>query len=239
MVCPAGSLTFGVCVVSSADVLPLPDGSGGATGGAAGGHQDSITAAAGTVEAVGTGAAPARCQDARIFGAAGSSDRWLQVRTADNVLWTIGLRGFGDAPVVEAGDAVRFDLNYRRYTPTFAGPITQGLPRTDGYVQLSATAGTPLLWAGSNSYSATWLSFAMGQPLCDRTAGCPYTRYDVRATVDGSAATVAPFSTVNVAGYTLAVGEYGVPNLSLPTGSHTACAFEGSPPFVAAAVKAP
>src|SRR5262245_36937013 len=48
--CPSGAPTFSVCVVNNADVLPLPNMS-----------RDTITAAAVTVEAVGTCAAPAPC----------------------------------------------------------------------------------------------------------------------------------------------------------------------------------
>ena len=79
--CPSGMVTFSICVVNDADMLPL-----GGSGGASGAIHDSIVAAAATVEAIGTGAAPAQCQNARVFGAAVSSDRWLQVRTADTKL---------------------------------------------------------------------------------------------------------------------------------------------------------
>ena len=95
--CPTGTPTFSVCVVSDADVLPFPDTAQ---------WHDSVVAGAATVEAVGMGAAPAQCPTARVFGAATSSDWWLQARTTGGVLWTIGLGGLGNAPLVQAGDAV-------------------------------------------------------------------------------------------------------------------------------------
>jgi len=223
--CPTtGTPTFSVCVVSDADVLPFPDTAQ---------WQDSVMAAAATVDAVGTGVAPAQCPIARVFGAATSSDWWLQARTAGGVLWTIGLGGLGNAPLVQAGDAVRLDLDYTR-TTTFIGNV--GPVSASGYVQLSNTAGTPLLWAGSTTYGQTWLSLTSGQPLCGRTDGsCLSTRFDVAATVNGSVATVAPFSAVILAGYYLTVGEYDVPYGV----HHTECAFSKPPPFAAAAVKTP
>ena len=137
--CPEGTPTFSsVGVVNSADVLPTARMS-----------RDTIMAAAVTVEAVGTGAAPAQCQNARLFGAATSSDWWLQVRTADNRLWTIGLAGLGNAPFVQVGDPVKLDLDYQR-TMLSGVPISPVVPRVTGSLQLSNAAGTPLLWAGSN-----------------------------------------------------------------------------------------
>jgi hypothetical protein len=234
-VCPTATPTFSVCVVSDADVLPFP---------ATATWRDSVMAAAATVEAVGVGAAPAQCANARVFGAATSSDWWVQVRTAGGVLWTIGLGGLGDAPVVHAGDAVRLDLDYWRTT------TMPGLPMPSGHVQLSNTAGTPVLWAGLNFSSGvtwlspsgvTWLSLAVGQPLCGYESGlCPVRRYDVIATVNGSVATVAPFSAVDLGGYYLAVGQFDLRGGGGGTGGgHTECAFNLPPPVAAAAVKAP
>jgi hypothetical protein len=178
-----------------------------------------------------------RGHDARVFGAPASSDRWLQVRTANDVVWTIGLAGLGTAPVVQVGQSVTLDLELVNARP---GPPTIQNPSYNGYVQLSDSDGTPLLWAGIDRYRATWLSLAMGEPLCRHGASlnCPITRYDVRATINGTVATVAPFSAVNLAGYTLAVGEYGV-RTSVLSFQHTECNFIALPPFAAAAVKAP
>jgi hypothetical protein len=221
-VCPSGTATFSVCAVSNADSLPLPEMS-----------RDSVVAAAATVEAVGMGTPPAQCGNARVFGAATNSEWWLQLRTADSVLWTIGLGGLGTAPFVQTGDAVRLDLEYQVRPRSGPTPAT-----AFGSVQLSNSAGTPLLWAGSNAYGATWLTLQMGQTLCGQkfgAFGCPSTRYEVIATVNGSVATIAPFSAVRLGGYTVAVGEYAVqaPNV------HTECSVDGPPPFTAAAVKAP
>lgn len=222
--CPAGTPTFSVCVVSSADMMPFPMT-----------VSDSVTAAAATVEAVGTGSAPAQCQSARVFGAATTSDRWFQVRTADKVLWTVGLAGLGNAPMIQVGDAVTLDLVYAR--PMYASQVT-GLEAV-GHVQVSATSGTPLLWAGANNYySAAWLSLMTGQALCRDTttnAGCPSTRYEVMATVNGSSATLAPFSATSIGGYYLAVGEY---DIGEPR-SQTECSYGAPAAFMAAAVKAP
>jgi hypothetical protein len=229
--CPAGTPTFSVCVVSSADVMPFPDaGAGG------GPWRDSVIAVAATVEAVGVGTAPAQCRDARVFGAPASSDRWLQVRTANDVVWTIGLAGLGTAPVVQIGQSVTLDLELVNARP---GPPTIQNPSYNGYVQLSDSDGTPLLWAGIDRYLAAWLSLASGQPLCRQVASsfCSVTRYDVKATINGTVAIVAPFSAVNLAGYTLAVGEYDVLTTALSV--HSECNFTALPSFAAAAVKAP
>jgi hypothetical protein len=224
--CPTGGAPmFTVCVVSNADVLPLPNMS-----------SDSITAAAATVEAVGTGDAPSQCGSARVFGAAGSTGWWLQARTADQVLWTIGLGGFGIVPTtVQVGNHVTLDLAYRRTTNY--GPVPNLPPKVSGSVQLSDAAGTPLIWAGSASSGGTWLSLTRGQPLCNVQPdyGCVTARFDVMATVNGSVATLAPFSARYIAGYYVTVGEYDVVTMQY---GDTACAFNGPPPFVAAAVKA-
>jgi len=227
--CPWGTPTFSVCVVSDADMLPFP---------ATATWRDSVVAAAATVEAVGTGTAPAQCPNARVFGAPTSSDWWVQVRTASGLLWTIGVGGLGSVPLVQVGDAVSLDLDYSR-TPG-ADPFHGGPPvRAGGYVQLSNTAGTPLLWAGSTTSGVTWLSMAPRQPLCGSTPDfCPVTRYDVMATVNGSVATVAPFSAVYLAGYYVAIGEYNIRGADGKFVGHTGCAFSTPPPFAAAAVKA-
>jgi hypothetical protein len=222
--CPAGTPTFSVCVVSDADLLPLPTGTT---------WRDSVAAAAATVEAVGMGAAPAQCAIGRVFGAATSSDWWVQVRTAGGVLWTIGLGGLGNAPLVQAGDAVTLDLDYSS-VPAY---LMSGPAYFSGYVQLSNTAGTPLLWAGSTTSGVTWLSLAGGQPLCGQSLGCPFTQYDVTATINGSIATVAPFSATHLAGYYLAVGQY---EISMITAAEAhGCLLNRRPPFSAAAVKEP
>jgi len=225
--CPAGTATFSVCVVNDADTLPL-------TGGVdAGERHDLVTAAPATVEAIGTGAAPAQCQNARVFGAGASSDWWVQVRTGDSKLWTIGVGGLGNTALVKVGDTVTLDLVYQ-YTPSGFGQMA---PAISGNVQLSNAAGTPLLWAGSNSYSGgTWLSLKSGQALCDQVTGiCPTTRFDVMATINGSVATLPPFSATDLGGYHLEVGEYAVVLKII----HTECAFTGPPAFAAAAVKTP
>src|SRR5262249_28259690 len=186
--------------------------------------------------AVGPGTAPAQCQNARVFGAATSSDSWVQVRTADKVLWTIGLGSLGNAAMVKTGDVVTFDLDYQR-TNNF-GPVSGGPPKASGHVQLSNAVGTALLWAGTTSSGSTWLSLTMGQPICDLPSkfDCVSTRFDVVATVNGSVATFAPFSADYLGGYYLAVGEY---DLSMAINTDSGCFFDGPPPFAAAAVKAP
>lgn len=232
LACPTGTPTFSVCVVNDADVLPLPISG---TGGMAGRFRDSVTNATASVEAVGTGSAPAQCENARVFGAAATTDWWFQVRTADKKLWTIGLSGLGNAPVLKTGDSVTLDLTYERTTDWGSVPI--GPVRVDGYVQLSNATRTPLLWAGTSAgYSATWLQLNKGQALCTITSAqydCPSTRYEVMATVNGSVAAVAPFSAANVGGYYLAVGEY---NIGMPR-TQSSCVFDAPPPFAAAAVK--
>lgn len=53
------------------------------------------------------------------------------------------------------------------------------------------------------------------------------------ANINGSAATLQPFSATNLGGYYLAVGEYTVVSRI----THTECAHDPLPPFMAAAVK--
>lgn len=226
-VCPTGTPTFSVCVVSDADILPLSNGSGGSPETA----RDSITAAAATVEAIGTGAAPAQCSSARVFGATTSSDWWLQVRTADTKLWTIGLAGLGNALNVQIGDHVTFDLQHVRMPQS---PFAPG--SAVGSVQLSDAAGTPLLWAGADTVMASWLTLDQGQPICgSNNNGCMTTRYEVIATVNGSVATLAPFSATYIGGYYFVAGALDQSRPAL----QTECAHTAAPPFPAAAVKAP
>jgi endoglucanase len=111
-VCPTGSPAFSVCAVSSADTLPLAVANG--AGGGPEMSRDTVVAAPATVEAIGTGTSPAQCQSARLFGAVASSDWWLQVRTADAKLWTIGVHGLGDAPGIQTGDHVTLDVQIQR-----------------------------------------------------------------------------------------------------------------------------
>jgi hypothetical protein len=236
--CPAGAPAFSVCAVSSADVLPLTIGAAGA-GGAA---QDAVVGASATVEAIGTGAAPAQCQSARLFGSAASSDWWLQVRTADTTLWTIGVHGLGNPPDIQIGDHVALDVRIRRYSPSdLSDPLADRRSKSTGYIQLSSATGTPLVWAGSDADMPTWLTLARGQPLCDYMPGsCNLTRYAVLATINGSSMTMQPFGTAHIGDYSFAIGEDDTRSTHfISTGSDTACAFDGPPQFAAAALREP
>jgi hypothetical protein len=199
-------------------MLPVAGGAGGAA------QYESIKGAGVTVEAIGTGAAPAQCRSGVVFGAAANSDRWLQVRTPDQVLWTIGLGGLGNAPMVATGDHLTFDLEF--YGASVGG---------GGYVQLSDAAGTPLVWAGSTTFGLTWLSLTRGGPVCGiaNGSGCSF-RYDVAVTLNGTVATAAPFSAMSIGGYDLAVGEYDDGMATTSSG----CGYPAFPLFAAAAVKA-
>jgi hypothetical protein len=189
-VCASGTPTFSICVVSDADLLPLADTT-----------QNSIPAAIATVEAVGSGTAPAQCQSARVFGASLNSDWWMQVRTTDKVLWTIGVGGLGSAPLVKTGDPVTLGLDY-----------SSGSYRR---VQISDSTGVPVVWSGAGSMYWTWIDFSGDAALCTVTRppydACPSTRYSVFARVNGSSASLSPFSADYVGGYYVAIGEYATP----------------------------
>lgn len=231
--CAAGAPAFTVCAVSSADVLPLAYGSGGG-GGSSDMSRDSVVAADATVEAIGTGVAPAPCQTARLFGAAASSDWWLQVRTADTNLWTIGVHGLGNAPAIQIGDRVTLDVQLQRSTA--ASPyFNPEQKRSVGFVQLADATGTPLVWAGSDSNPGTWLSLSPGRPGCANSGGCTVTKYEVTATVNGSVAILQPYGAAHIGGYSLAIGE----NSSYRPAFQTECAFYSPPQFAAAALREP
>jgi hypothetical protein len=225
--CPSGTPTFSVCAVSDADVLPLANGTGGSPA------KDAVVAAAATVEAMGTGEAPAQCQRARLFGAVVSSDWWLQVRTVDAKLWTIGVHGLGDAPGIQNGDHVTLDVQIERSVPWNPGSIMP--TKSVGFIQLSDAGGTPLLFAGSDASMPTWLSLERGQPRCAIEGVCAVTRYDVTATVNGSVATLQSFGAAHIGGYYLALGE----NATYRPSGQTGCAFIQNPQFAAAALREP
>jgi len=197
-VCAGGAPTFGVCFVSDADVLPLPlpgnDAAGTRTNGA--------TAA--TIMDVGIGTAPAQCESARAFGARGPSDWWFQAKTADNHLWTIGVRGLASAPLVAKNDSVTLDLDWHGTQISSYGP-----PK--GHLQLSNAAATPLLWAGAASGNVGtdgpgWLTFMPGAPICRTTDPCDAGGYDVVFTVNSSRATLPPSGSATTGGYFVANG---------------------------------
>jgi hypothetical protein len=224
--CPGGAPTFSVCAVSDADVLPLAKMA-----------RDSVMAAAATVEAIGAGTAPAQCQSARLFGAATGSDWWVQVRTADTTLWTIGLHGFNNPPGIQTGDSVTLDVQIQR---SVSDPVTPQPTRSTGFVQLSNAAGTPLVWAGSDVFMTTWMTLATGRPLCLRSGFCGVNQDEIVATINGSVATLMPFSSAQIGGYDVSIGANETPTRpTMSSGSSTGCAFEGPVQFAAAAVKTP
>jgi hypothetical protein len=223
--CPTAPVTFGVCFVNDADVLPLPPPT-----------QDPGTrtngAAAATVTNVGTGAAPASCESARSFGAPGPSGWWFQARTGDNRLWTIGVHGLGATPLVHANDSVTLNLDWRGTSISSFGPPS-------GRMELTDAGSTPLLWAVAAAGTATlinngstWLTMAPNAPACaPQVNSCDGFGYDMLATVNGSQAVVAPNGATDVGGYHLVTGAFVKPTQS--------CADYFGPPFAAAAVKLP
>jgi hypothetical protein len=216
-----GAPSFGVCFVSDADVLPLPtpvfNDKGTSTTGAA------------TIVDVGTGAAPASCEDARVFGARGTSDWWFQAKAANNRVWTIGVRGLGNVPLVHKTDAVTLNLNWRGYGPGV------GVGNPYGELQLQDAADAPLLWASSDKNTTSWVALAAGPAECDVTAVCNGDRHAVLANVNGSTATVPSFGSAYLSGFFLAVGQ-SVNSLGMLPGQ---CPDYYPPPFEAAAAKVP
>jgi hypothetical protein len=195
------------------------------------GYTDVQTSGPATVEAVGSGNAPAPCREAHAVGIRNPSDWWIQARAADNRLWTIGVQGLGGStPPVHVGDTVTLDVDWHY---SLAVPGAAG---ANGKLQLSDAAGTPLLWAGSSPWGgtgsipspATWISFAPAGATCAETCAVnQQIRTNVIATVDGSAMTLPPDGTATLNGYAL-----GVTYFSGLCGDY-------APPFEAAAVKLP
>lgn len=229
--CASSAPPFGVCFVSDADVLPVPqyvwnDHLGTRTKGPS----------AATIVAVGTGAAPAQCESARWFGARGASDWWFQARTADR-LWTIGVHGLGNASVVRENDNVTLDLDWRGTTDSGFGPPS-------GHLQLSDAAATPLLWSsatyGSNTenygagYGPSWLKITPGVQVCSTADFCDDGGYDAVFTVNGAVATLPPSGAADVGGYHVANG--ALIKKRLVTMS---CYDYFGPPYAAGAAKIP
>jgi hypothetical protein len=151
-----------------------------------------------TIEAVGSGVAPAGCKDGGYFGLRTPNQWWLQARTADNHLWTIGVLGLGgNTPLVRTGDVVTLALDWLGWSGTYMyrDPV--------GQIQLLDAAGTPVLWAGSDAEPPSWLSFAPGDYACKGgTFFCADKgQKSVIATVNGSTMTLPPFGGASLGGY--------------------------------------
>jgi hypothetical protein len=183
--CTATGPTFGVCFTSDAE------SSTGAT--------TLNTSGAATIEAVGAGASPGLCTGAHVIGMRDSSQWWLRARAADNHRWTIGALGLA-APAVQVGDTVSLDLDWRE---GFAVP---GVVTGSGKLQLSDSAGTPLLWAGADASPSTWISFSEGSAACaDSCVLNQRVQRNVIATVNGSSMTLAPYGAASLGGYRVQV----------------------------------
>jgi len=213
--CTVSAPTFGVCLVNDAEDLRRIG--------------DVRTSGTATIEAIGSGNAPAPCREAHAVGIRNPSDWWIQARAADNRIWTIGVQGLGGStPLVHVGDTVALDVDWS-YSTAVPGAVG-----ADAKLQLSDAAGTPLLWAGSSAWGgagsipspATWISFAPGAAACAETCGLnQQTRTNVIATVNGSSMTLPPNGGATVNYYDL-----GVTYFSSLCGDYAA-------PFEAAAVK--
>jgi hypothetical protein len=226
--CDGGpALSFGICVVNDADVVPIRPGS------------DTVTVTTGTaiITDVGLGSAPAQCEDARVFGGRGSSDWWFRAKSANGRLWTFGLHGLGAAPRVAKGDTVSLDLSYQGF---FIG-LYYGPPL--GRLQVQDSTGLPLLWvmAGNRALESTWITLARGAPACAIAPTAPScsaggTQNEVRATVNGETVTLPPFGTGEVGGYRILTGEdVTAPS---PTGNNLCADYYGEA-FAAAAIRLP
>lgn len=216
--CESGEPTFSVCFVKDTDVLPVPTGSG-----------DPLFTASGTatVEAVGTGSAPAQCESARVFGARRTSDWWLQIRLGGN-LWTIGVQGLGGSPGLQVGDNVDFAVRYMGFTASF------GFGPPQGQMSLADAAGAPILLAIAGYSDATWFTATSnGRPVCAFPAdSCDRGRTEMTVTVNGASDTLPPFGAADVGGFHAAIGDTTV-GVSAPD----SCADHFGPAFYAGASK--
>jgi hypothetical protein len=210
--CTASGVTFGVCIGNDAE-------------GTSPTSLDTHTSGAATIEAVGV-AAPVSCR--RAIGKGGPSDWWFQARAADNRLWTIGVQGLGGStPLVRQGDVVTLDADWKTGC---AGPANCF---SDGRLQLSDAAGTPLLWAGARSIlgafpNPTWISFAAGDYVCGSVdMYCDRRERNVSATVNGSSMTLPPDGAASIGGYLV----------EAPSHFPASLCGDSGPNFLAAAVK--
>ena len=113
----------------------------------------------------------------------------------------------GSTPLVSKDDLVTLDLDWK--VPC-AGPANCW---SDGLVQLSDAAGTPLLWARAQpNFSAspvvapTWISFAAGDYVCGSgDTFCDFKESNVIATVNGSSMTLPPYGSASLGGYLVGV----------------------------------
>jgi hypothetical protein len=196
--CPAGSPMFGVCIVNDMDPVPIP-------------QKPMYIATNGPVTAtivdVGTGTAPAACESARVIGARAPSTWWLQARTADGRLWTIGLNGLSLTPIVAKGDAVSLNM---WWWPEAAG----GFGPAFGSLEMTAADGTHLLWVGSGQPAAaggSWFSLVPGDHLVCApapTAFCDIGGHDIIATVDSHTQTLPAFGGAILGSYYVVIGQY-------------------------------
>ena len=189
--------------------------------------RETHTSGAATIEAVGSGTAPVGCPSEQAIGMGGQSPWWFQARAADNRLWTIRVAGLGGStPLVSKGDVVTLELDWRVTYPV------PGITETNGLLQVSDGAGTPLLWAGSTHWASaipaapTWISFRAGDDACGTGAFCEQRQSNVIATVNGSSMTLPPYGAGTLGGYSLKVTYFA----SITCGDY-------SPPFQAAAAK--
>lgn len=193
--CASGAVTFGICFVSDADVLPIPgpsDDSGTSTTGAA------------SIEEVGSGVAPAQCEDARVFGTRGPSEWWFRAKAADGRVWTFGLHGLGAPLPLSQGDSVTLELRYK-------GSEIGGFGPPWGHLQLLDASAVPLLWAYTRGrlQGTPWLSLTRGAAVCElvQPGTCDIRRHEVGVALNGETATLAPFSAADVGGYHVALGQ--------------------------------
>jgi len=162
------------------------------------------TSGAATIEAIGSGAAPASCVSAHGIGTRGAGPWWIQARAADNRLWTIGAAGLGTAtPPVRVGDTVSLDLDWHEYSVVPASWEKQGR------LQISDATGTPLLWAGADAAAEPWISFTAGDYVCaSNDTPCDTGMKNVTAIVNGTSITMPPFCAASVGGYFLQVTRF-------------------------------
>lgn len=220
--CLDGVTPFGVCFVNDADKLPLPPLA-----------QDPGVEMMGaaTVQGVGLGPAPASCESARVIGTRGTSDWWFQAKAADGHLWTIGLRGLGNVPLVKKDDQVALSLIY-------SGTLfhlSYGPP--EGELQLTDPAGRPLLWAGTtnNGFMTTWMWLGRGDVVCSFPPdSCDVTRFDIAGAIDGQPVRVPAFGTAYSGAYFVAVGQ-----AVRPVVDETRCPNYGGRSFDAAIIRVP
>jgi hypothetical protein len=185
------------------------------------------TSGSATIEAAGAQTEPlTTCS--RYLGGVRTLEWFLDVRAADNRLWTI--RGGGmPSPVVSVGDTVTFDFNA---TVVVGDPPS--LAFSTGSLNLATSAGGSLLWgyAGAPAGQIAGFDLNAGNPVCG--GGCVAASISsvlVSSELTGDKVEIPPYGSADIDGFRVDVGAVVV------TSPLPGCSFGG--PLDAAGVRLP